>query len=493
MPFINVFLSFQAVISAPIDEKTGKSKELAVALANRSAVLFSLKAFHLALDDIRLALESGYPEELQFKLLERKAKILTFFKQFIDARDTYKLLLKSLDIAKVDENKKLNIQKNAQAALKHFDRAPSVYNDPNMIMKEQTNLPKLPDKNKKYPAISNAVCFKYEPGRGRYAIAQRDIKVGEFICVEKPIASHPLPEYLGSNCTHCFKSMKAPLPCPVSTKFLFCCYDCRAEALSTYHPYICKIIDFLIASGMSIVCFLAYKAVVQKPLKYFLDNRDKFESHDESSGVNIKLGEDGKPIEKYVSGDYKNYFNLVTHHEERKTGDIFHRAMLAVMLLKCMKRYGYFGPDADEDVLTEDECYIGTVLNHFLEVNQFNAHEVAQFEMIARNREEGSKSVYIGKFDTYDKYCSGHLLIFQVLLAILHWQCSIIHVIQALLGSILKIMFVSKPSKILEKGKKSVKIMAQFSFIHPKKIEFKGSSLNIGLIVVAYHAKKIGL
>jgi len=29
-------------------------------------------------------------------------------------------------------------------------------------------------------------------------------------------------------------------------------------------------------------------------------------------------------------------------------------------------------------------------------VNQFNAHEVAQFEMIARNREEGSKSVYIG-------------------------------------------------------------------------------------------------
>jgi len=41
-------------------------------LANRSAVLFSLKAYALALDDIKLAFEVGYPKELWFKLLERK-------------------------------------------------------------------------------------------------------------------------------------------------------------------------------------------------------------------------------------------------------------------------------------------------------------------------------------------------------------------------------------------------------------------------------------
>jgi len=386
----------QAVLSAPCDEETGKSKDLAIALANRSAVLFSLKAYHLSLDDIKLAFDSGYPEELHFKLLERKAKILYFFKQFIDARDTYKQLLKSLDVAKVDANKKLKIQKETQNAIKMFDKAPSVYNDPNVIMHVQTDLPKLPDKNKKYPALSNAVCFQYEPGRGRFAIAQRDIKVGEFICVDAPIVSHPLPEYLGSNCYHCFKSMKAPLPCPVCTKVMFCSYECRKIALSTYHKYECKIFDFLIASGMSIVCFLAYKAVVQKPLEFFLEHRDKFENHDESSGVQILLDEDGKPKEKYLSSDYRNYFNLVTHRAERKAGDVFHRAMLAVMLLRCMKKYGYFGPDTKDDVLTDDECYIGFVLNHFLEVNQFNAHEVAQFEMIARNREEGSKSAYIG-------------------------------------------------------------------------------------------------
>ena len=158
---------FQAVLAAPCDEKTGKSKELSIALANRSAVLFSLKAYHLALDDIKVAFDAGYPEELQFKLLERKAKIMMFFKQFSTARDTYKELLKSLDIAKVDANKKAKLQKETQQALKFFEKAPSVYNDPNVVMKVKPELPKLPDKNKKYPAMSNAVMFKYQPGRGK--------------------------------------------------------------------------------------------------------------------------------------------------------------------------------------------------------------------------------------------------------------------------------------------------------------------------------------
>ena len=93
---------------------------------------------------------------------------MMFFKQFSTARDTYKELLKSLDIAKVDANKKAKLQKETQQALKFFEKAPSVYNDPNVVMKVKPELPKLPDKNKKYPAMSNAVMFKYQPGRGKF-------------------------------------------------------------------------------------------------------------------------------------------------------------------------------------------------------------------------------------------------------------------------------------------------------------------------------------
>jgi hypothetical protein len=54
--------------------------------------------------------------------------------------------------------------------------------------------------------------------------------------------------------------------------------------MTTYHRYECKIIDFLVASGMSIICFLAYRAVTKKSLKFFKDNREKFTNHDETAG-----------------------------------------------------------------------------------------------------------------------------------------------------------------------------------------------------------------
>lgn len=80
---------------------------------------------------------------------------------------------------------------------------------------------------------------------------------------------------------------------------------------------------------------------------------------------------------------------MVTHHSERKIGDIFHRAMFSVMMLRCLKKTGYFGSDRtnidpDGDDLSDVECFIGSLLNHFLEVLQFNTHEVAQVGLPSR-------------------------------------------------------------------------------------------------------------
>ena len=76
-------------------------------------------------------------------------------------------------------------------------------------------------------------------------------------------------------------------------------------------------------------------------------------------------------------------------------GDIFHRAMFTVFLLRCLQSQGYF-PEPAQDQLTEDEVFIGGLLMHFMELLQFNAHEVAQFEQQSKTSQEGAKSVYIG-------------------------------------------------------------------------------------------------
>ena len=93
------------------------------------------------------------------------------------------------------------------------------------------------------------------------------------------------------------------------------------------------------------------RSISQKPLQWFKDNRHLFETHDKTSG------QTKEQKEAYISGDYRNYYNLVNHHERRKMGDIFHRAMFTVFLLRCLQSQGYF-PDPPATTLTEDEVCV---------------------------------------------------------------------------------------------------------------------------------------
>jgi len=386
-----LYLYSEAIIATPVGEN-GKSRELAILLANRSAVLFGLKAYHMVLDDIALAFKLGYPDELAYKLYDRQAKCFVAFKQMDDARKAYGNALKYLDKAKkISEEKKKQMQREISSFMQFFKGAPAelTRNNNTIQIHPKAELPPVPKKNPLYPAMSDAVTFKYEEDRGRFAIASRDITVGDVLTVEKPIVSHILPEYMGKNCNHCFKTMKAPIPCYTCTKVMFCSLKCREEATQSYHKYECKLIDLFLSSGMSIICFMAYRSITQKSLAWFKENRDIFENHDKTSG------QSKEQTEVYSSGDYRNYYNLVNHHEKRPTGDIFHRAMFSVFLLRCLQSQGYFSSSPEES-LSDDEVLIGTLLMHFLEVLQFNAHEVAQFEMQSKTSQEGAKSVYIG-------------------------------------------------------------------------------------------------
>jgi len=386
-----LYLYTQAIILCPV-KKDGTSRELAICLANRSAVLFSLKAYSMALDDIKLAFEVGYPDELAYKLYDRKAKILVLFKQMADAEEAYKNALKYVDKAsKLSSDKKKHFQKEVSEALAIFKKAPSNFrqNDESVVIYPKQEVPKIDKVNKLYPAMADAVTFKYEVNRGRFAIANRDITVGEIVAVEKAVVSHMLPEYMGKNCTHCFKVMKAPYPCFTCTKVMFCSYNCRKVAMETYHKYECKLVDLFLASGMSIICFLAYRSITQKSLSWFLKNRDSLMNHNERNG------ETQNQEKIYKSDDYENYFNLVSHHTERKTGDIFQRAMFCIFLVKCLKSQNYF-PNSEKDVLSKDELYIAELFSHLLEVLQFNSHEIAQFEMLKKDSAEGATSKFIG-------------------------------------------------------------------------------------------------
>ena len=99
-----------------------------------------------------------------------------------------------------------------------------------------------------------------------------------------------------------------------------------------------------------------------------------------------------------MSADYRNVFNLVTHHERMSSTENFHRATFAIFLLRCLDSQGYFGPSSNlsSSDLTGEKLLIARLLFHFLELLQFNTHEVAQLEMQGRRFEDGAKSRLIG-------------------------------------------------------------------------------------------------
>ena len=66
-------------------------------------------------------------------------------------------------------------------ALAFFKNAPAhlTKNQSDVSMVHKAEVPEIPNKNSLYPVMSDAITFKYEENRGRYAVASKDITVGE--------------------------------------------------------------------------------------------------------------------------------------------------------------------------------------------------------------------------------------------------------------------------------------------------------------------------
>ena len=55
-----------------------------------------------------------------------------------------------------------------------------------------------------FESAHSAVEIRYEEGRGRFAVASKDIQLGTTLFREKPLTATLNPEKFGTNCQHCF-------------------------------------------------------------------------------------------------------------------------------------------------------------------------------------------------------------------------------------------------------------------------------------------------
>lgn len=95
------------------------------------------------------------------------------------------------------------------------------------------------------------------------------------------------------------------------------------------------------SSGTSITCHMAFRAITQKSLNYFVNMKQELQE--------LRDNVDYTKIDDLSVEDYRRMFVLVTHEKERTFEDVFHRMVMACFLLYCIKLGGFFEGDETED------------------------------------------------------------------------------------------------------------------------------------------------
>ncbi|XP_051162262.1 SET and MYND domain-containing protein 4-like isoform X2 [Leptopilina boulardi] len=381
-----------AIILAP-------REDLAILYGNRSAALYHLNDYELAIIDAEEAVKMGYSKELLYKLDDRRARCLLALEEHSKAMDAFKSALKALDYAKIPLEKKQKLESDIRVMLAIMERGAKLNENNNKLitkkiktkLTKKSQLPKTKDINLSYPAFSNAVEIKDAGGEiGRFAIATRDIAPGEIIAVEKAHCAILLGEYRLSHCHFCLERILAPIPAYCCSSIAYCSINCR-NSDKNLHSIECKILGPLWSSGMSVTCLLALRAITQRPLNELIKLEEK---------LNEKYV--GSKIQPYKGSDYESLYGMVSHEDKRTVEDIFHRTFMACWLLRLLKTTSYFPeniktPDTSEDLLSNEELFIGHLILHNLQLLQFNAHEISELVKLKGEKNlSKSKNLFIG-------------------------------------------------------------------------------------------------
>ena len=328
------------------DDQDGKSY-VALALANRSAALFHLKKHEDCLRDIEDALKAGYPEDLQYKLYGRRGQCYQALKLNSEAKDAFEVAKGLLDKAKLESEKKYTMYKDTQKNIDACNKSQS--SKRSNLPNEKTNLPKVSDgPNATHASLTAACKVAFSAEKGRYVVANRDIRPGEVILVEKPYASVLHAEQENSMCHHCLMSCIAPVPCQHCPMARYCSRTCRDASWDSYHKYECDILHIIYKTGLGAKYHLALRIVIVAGLDFLLglrEEKSKSTTQETNAGEMKGCNAGGQ----YVAGDYSTVDHLLSHDGDHATESLACMSARAVFLAKLLEKSEFFTPVSPEE------------------------------------------------------------------------------------------------------------------------------------------------
>ncbi|KAL0119343.1 hypothetical protein PUN28_007693 [Cardiocondyla obscurior] len=215
------------------------SEELSIAIGNRSASLYYLNKWQDCIKDIKLAIKLGYPESLRYKLYLRAAYC---YLELGKRRLVGETILQLRSILK--SNMPIEKKERLQRQISDITSKMSCVEDNADITTDVTEFPLPPEitygENPNFRFASTAVEIKCAPEKGRYVVANRDIKRGQILFVEKAFAFVPLTHTKIDICHNCCRSSSDTLvPCTECVDSVYCNINCWDEARSSCHRWEC--------------------------------------------------------------------------------------------------------------------------------------------------------------------------------------------------------------------------------------------------------------
>ncbi|CAH4038989.1 unnamed protein product [Pieris brassicae] len=421
-------LASQAVLRATmtgVDEVIDGGVTLALALWVRSEVLLKMEKPNAALEDLKLALKERLPAKMRAQYYWRMGHCYKGAQERTRAKVSYELAGRLLGN---NEEAKIQLQKDIES-LEHIS---------NESITKSSGITLTGGAKINIPALSKLVKITEEENKGRFVVANDQIKTGDVLLVDSPYAACLISDYYGSHCLHCFKRLEicdngAPIWCSICSGVAFCSVECRDIAVTTYHPHECKFIDLFIGSGMSILSHIALRMITQaglqtslqiyssyvnsgiksvegtivndiegsakksriKSRKERLHRLRKYHNNFADQNVNCetKSVEDKGSYQDKLEMTAAQIYSLCTHSISRKGRDYLKRVVMAMFLTECLKRGGFFNK-LDMETEIKAETSICELIIHNLQLLQFNAHEI--YETVrGQHQFSGSKPVYI--------------------------------------------------------------------------------------------------
>merc|ERR1711936_139209 len=357
----------ESAVATVIDEN-GKSKELALALGNRSAVYFQIEEYNKCLEDLEAAMMFGYPEEMQYKLFDRKGRCQMNIGQSFEAQESLEMSSLLVQKSKLkDEDKvkfKLDIKNTMQTEI----------SETNEKSEDKVNFPTILEPHLAIPGLCDKIDVRYNLDQGRHSIVTQPIEPGEVIITDSPVTWCLSYNFSLSHCHHCCKPLRgAGFPSPLSLQdhVMFCSLGCLQVASTTYHKYEAAMSLpslFRKEEGhgskggydeISGTMLMAIRVLTQKTSSFFTDKDWLAEA--KVHHIDIEVNDDDDDSYKF-----KTLFNMVTHHEDRSEADLLSTSMKTVLILQLLDKMNYAKHEANH--------LLGPIVFHILEAIQYNVH-----------------------------------------------------------------------------------------------------------------------